>query len=164
VYGEIAKLWRQMGAERSRHGYPRSDELPTPDGRGRYNDFQNGGIYYLRAIGARSVHGSIYATWGRYRYEAGHLGFPVTNELPTPDGRGRYNHFERGSIYWTPTTGAREIRGSIKARWAALGWERSYLGYPTSDEFAITGGRRSNFERGYITWNAATGQVVDRRY
>jgi uncharacterized protein with LGFP repeats len=30
---------------------------------------------------------------------------------------------------------------------------------PLSDEFAITGGRRSNFERGYITWSASTGQT-----
>jgi uncharacterized protein with LGFP repeats len=52
----------------------------------------------------------------------------------------------------------------IKARWSALGWERSYLGYPTSDEFAISGGRRSNFQNGYIIWNATTNQVTDRRY
>ncbi|MGH7928638.1 MAG: hypothetical protein ACREQV_12675 [Candidatus Binatia bacterium] len=28
----------------------------------------------------------------------------------------------------------------------------------------MPGGRRSNFERGFITWNAATGQVIDRRF
>ena len=44
------------------------------------------------------------------------------------------------------------------------GWEPSYLGYPKSDEFAIPGGRRSNFEHGYITWNATTKVVTDRRY
>ena len=29
---------------------------------------------------------------------------------------------------------------------------------------AVAGGRRSNFERGYITFTTATGRVVDRRY
>lgn len=68
------------------------------------------------------------------------------------------------SIYWSPRIGARVVEGGIRARWAALGWERSYLGHPISSEFDIPGGRRSNFQQGYITWNRATGQVVDRRY
>ncbi len=164
VHGAILRLWRTMGFERSAHGYPRSDELPTPNGRGRYNSFENGGIYWLPGVGARSVVGAIYATWGRYGYEGGFLGFPGTNELATPDGVGRYNHFEGGSVYWTPRTGAHEVHGLIRARWAALGWETSYLGYPTSDEYGIPGGRRTNFERGYITFTRATGAVVDRRY
>lgn len=164
VYGQIRLLWRGMGAERSVHGYPVSDELTTPNGRGRYNSFQNGGIYWLPAIGARSVYGGIYRKWAQHRWENGFLGFPLTNETSTPDRTGRYNHFEGGSIYWTPRTGAHEVHGAIRARWAAMGWERSYLGYPTSDEFSIPGGRRSNFQYGYITWNGYTGQVVDRRY
>lgn len=164
VHGAIFRLWRTMGFERSVHGYPRTDELPTPNLRGRYNSFENGGIYWAPGLGARSVLGAIYAKWGQYRWEAGFLGFPRTNELMTPDLVGRYNHFEGGSVYWTPRTGAYTVRGLIRDRWAALGWERSYLGYPTSDEFAIAGGRRANFERGYITFTSATGQVVDRRY
>jgi uncharacterized protein with LGFP repeats len=56
------------------------------------------------------------------------------------------------------------VHGLIRDRWAALGWETSYLGYPTSDEFAVAGGRRVNFERGHITFTSATGQVIDRRF
>lgn len=164
VHGSIFGLWAAMGYERGMHGYPRSNELSTPGGRGRFNNFENGGIYWLPGLGARSVYGDIYRKWGEYRWEQGHLGFPVTNETPTPDGVGRFNHFEGGSVYWTPGTSSHEVRGSIRERWAALGWERSYLGYPTSDEFAVPGGRRTNFERGYIVWTAATGQVADRRY
>jgi uncharacterized protein with LGFP repeats len=65
-------------------------------------------------------------------------------------------------VYWTPATGAHEVHGAILARWAALGWERSYLGYPVGDEYDLPGGRRSDFERGSVTWDAATGAVVDR--
>ncbi|WP_448625471.1 PQQ-dependent sugar dehydrogenase [Geodermatophilus sp. URMC 64] len=164
VYGDIATLWKAMGFERSPHGYPKTDELSTPNGRGRYNTFQNGGIYWLPGLGARSVHGAIYQEWGALRWESGILGFPTTSETRTPDGLGRFNHFEGGSVYWTARTGAHEVHGAIRTRWSQLGWERSYLGYPTSDEFAIPGGRRANFERGYITWTAATGVVTDRRY
>ncbi|MCA0144585.1 PQQ-dependent sugar dehydrogenase [Blastococcus sp. LR1] len=164
VYGDIAAVWRKLGAEKSPHGYPKSDERPTPNGRGRFNDFQNGGIYWTTATGAHSVRGAIYDVWAKYRYEAGHLGFPLTDERGTPDKVGRYNHFEGGSVYWTSRTGAHEIRGAIKARWEALGWETSYLGYPTSDELVVANGRRTNFERGYIVWDARTGAVTDRRY
>jgi uncharacterized protein with LGFP repeats len=70
---------------------------------------------------------------------------------------GRYNHFSKNaSIYWTPSTGAWSVQGSIRDRWAALGWEHSGLGYPTSDEFGVQGGRRNNFQHGYITWYSAS--------
>ena len=163
VGGDIGSLWSALGWERGIHGYPRSSELATPNARGRYNDFQNGGIYWLPGLGAHSVYGEIYRTWARFGYEGGRLGFPVTNESGTPDGAGRFNHFEGGSVYWSPRSGAHQIEGAIRDRWAALGWERSYLGYPTSDEYAVPGGRRSDFEGGSITWTAADGAVLDRR-
>ena len=162
VRGSIYTLWKSMGAERSKHGYPTTDELATTGG--RYSKFQNGAIYWRPDIGSRSVYGSIYNKWVALGGSSGFLGFPTTNETSTSDGVGRYNDFQGGSIYWKSTTGAREVHGSIRSRWKALGAERSYLGYPTSDEFAISGGRRSNFERGYITWSATTGAVTDRRY
>ncbi len=43
---------------------------------------------------------------------AGPLGLPLTDETGTPDGIGRFNHFQGGSIYWTPATGAAMVRGS----------------------------------------------------
>jgi uncharacterized protein with LGFP repeats len=164
VYGEIRGLWASMGWELGPHGYPRTSELGTPNGRGRYNDFQNGGIYWRPGVGPRSVLGAIHATWGRMGWEGGRLGFPLTDETPTPDGVGRYNHFEGGSIYWTPRTGAHEVYGAILDRWRALGWERSYLGYPTRGEYPVPGGRRTDFERGYIVADFRTGQIIDRRY
>lgn len=164
IYGDIRQKWASMGWEGSIHGYPTSNEASTPNGRARYNNFQNGGIYWTPSGGAKSVYGGIYQRWSQLGWEGGPLGLPTTSETATPDGVGRFNHFEGGSIYWTPATGAQEVRGSIYGRWSALGWERSYLGYPTSGEFDIAGGRRSNFQNGYITWNSANGQVVDRRY
>jgi glucose/arabinose dehydrogenase len=164
VYGQIRIVWARYGYERGL-GYPTTDELGTPDGIGRFNHFSAGAsIYWTPSTGAHEVHGSIRVVWERTGWEYG-LGYPTTDELGTPDGIGRYNHFSKGgSIYWSPSTGAHEIYGAIKTRWAQLGWERSYLGYPTSGEFAVSGGRRSNFQHGYIVWYSATGQVVDRRY
>lgn len=84
------------------------------------------------------------------------LGAPVTDELVCPDGVGGFRVFERGSIYWSPSTGAHEVHGAIRDRWSQLGWEVGVLGYPTSDEYAVPTGRRSDFQRGSITWNATT--------
>ncbi|HZB49770.1 MAG TPA: hypothetical protein VE547_11820, partial [Mycobacteriales bacterium] len=36
------------------------------------------------------------------------------------------------SIYWSPDTGAHPVHGDIRARWAQLGWEESYLGFPVT--------------------------------
>ena len=82
-------------------------------------------------------------------------GATTTDELATPDGRGRYNHFTKGgSIYYTTATGAHMVKGEIRKRWAALGWEYSYLRYPKSDEYVTYGGYRSDFEGGYITYTS----------
>ncbi len=84
------------------------------------------------------------------------LGIPLTGERGSPDGVGRYNVFERGSIYWTPELGAHAVIGRIRDAWKDEGWEIGRLGYPTSDEYAVPGGRRSDFENGWITWDAAS--------
>jgi uncharacterized protein with LGFP repeats len=73
---------------------------------------------------------------------------------------GRFNHFSNsGSIYWTPSTGAWSIHGAIRAKWASMGWERSCLGYPVSDEFGDSQTRQSNFQRGVITFSFRSGQA-----
>jgi hypothetical protein len=81
------------------------------------------------------VHGAILATSQELGAESSFLGYPVIDESGTPDGIGRFNHFQAGSIYWTPATGAHEVHGLIRDYWSAHGWERNAaLGYPISDE------------------------------
>ena len=66
------------------------------------------------------------------------LGLPEHEERPCRDGVGRYRTFQHGSIHWHPSTGAHETHGSIRAKWATLDWETGFLGYPVSDERAVT--------------------------
>ncbi|MFE8598942.1 DUF4185 domain-containing protein [Archangium violaceum] len=134
-------------------------ESATPDGVGRYNHFERGSIYWTPGTGAHVVMGSILEKWTALGWEAGVLGYPTTDELTTPDGRGRYNHFERGSIYWTLETGAHSVQGVIHGRWAALGWETGFLGYPVSDEenTSFAPGKVSRFQGGHVYFSPATG-------
>jgi hypothetical protein len=88
------------------------------------------------------------------------VGGAVTGELATPDGVGRYSVFENGSIYWSPSTGAHEVHGRIRDAWRDHGWEAGELGYPISDEYAVPGGRRSDFEHGSLVFHASSGEVT----
>lgn len=45
-----------------------------------------------------------------------------------------------------------------------LGYQNSYLGYPTTGEFAIPGRRRNSFQRGFITYTFSTNRTFDRPY
>jgi hypothetical protein len=87
------------------------------------------------SAGAFEVHGAIREKYLALGAEASILGYPRTDETGTPDGTGRFNHFQAGSIYWTPGTSAHEVHGLIRELWASSGWERNpQLGYPVSDE------------------------------
>ena len=139
-----------------------SAEMDLGDGRGRARDYQNGSVYWTPQTGAHEVHGDIRVKWAQLGGHRGFLGYPATDETGTPDGRGRFNHFENGSIYWTQETGAHEVHGEIRNKWESLRWERGPLGYPISDEFQDGTYRRSNFQRGFIRWSAETGAVASR--
>ncbi|MDQ6649143.1 MAG: peptidoglycan-binding protein [Actinomycetota bacterium] len=160
IHGAVLAHWTQLGRETGVLGYPTTDETGTPDGVGRYNYFTGGGIYWTAATGPHEVRGAILGSWARYGFENG-LGYPVTDESGTPDGVGRYNHFSRAtSVYWTPATGAHAVVGAVRAAWAASGWEAGSLGYPSSEEYDVPGGRRSDFVGGWLRWDRVTGAVT----
>ena len=159
VHGAIRARWQSLGWEKSFLGYPLTDETKTPDNIGRYNHFQGGSIYWSPNTGAWEVHGAIRQKYSQLGWEKSLLGYPITNETKTPDGIGRYNHFQHGSIYWTPSTGAWEVHGAIRQLWAAGGWEKGPMGYPVSDELVVFGGaaRISHFQKGSIYWSPTAG-------
>ena len=162
VAGTISTRYRALGAEKSALGYPATDQGKVTNG--IYNKFKNGAIYAKNGRPAFSLSGAILSKWNALGGVGGRLKFPTANMLRTGDGRGYYDHFEGGSIYWSSPTGAHSVTGGIRTRWRALGAERSYLGFPKTDEFSTATGSRQNYQGGYITWNRSTGKIVDRRY
>ena len=149
----IDQKYLALGGDGGLLGKARGPEQPCPDGQGHFRHFEGGSIYWHPNVGAFEVHGSILAKWASLGWERSLLGYPVTDETKTPDGVGRFNHFQGGSIYWHPKTGAFEVHGGIRAKWASLGWERSWLGYPLSDELPTGGNARfTRFQGGTIYW------------
>lgn len=152
VGGSIRDKWRDWGWENGSLRYPTTDETSTPDRSGRFNHFENGSIYWSPATNAQVVQGSIKDRWSRQGWEAGTLGYPTTDEVSIADGRGRFNHFQNGSIYWTGNTGAQIVKGRIRDYWASKGWENGPHGFPTGEEFDVPTGKQQNFEKLNIQW------------
>lgn len=162
VHGEIGAAYDRRGATASSLGFPVSDEAGTPDGVGRYNTFAGGSLYFSPWTGAHVVQGEIRNAWGARGFESGPAGYPVSDELRTPDGVGRFNVFTGGSIYWTPATGGHLVKGDIRAAWGANGWETG-PGYPITDEVRTPDGQGAFtvFSRSAsIYWSPATGAHV----
>ncbi|HEV2780332.1 MAG TPA: PQQ-dependent sugar dehydrogenase [Actinophytocola sp.] len=195
VAGDILTVYLSRGGHLA-YGPPLTGETAGADGTGRFIRFQRGTFYWKPGLGTFSVEGDIQAKYETLGAERSVLGYPTTHQSATPDGLGRFNHFQGGgsfvytsaapfghpeaarrgapspapsgdlagaSIYWHPSTGAFAVYGPIRQRWAGLGWERSYLGYPTSDVLTVPDGRRMNFQYGYILEDFTTGQVRDAR-
>ncbi|WP_432509765.1 LGFP repeat-containing protein [Kineococcus sp. SYSU DK001] len=156
--GEVEPVeahWVALGGDDSALGDPVSGRYAYEGATAR--NYENGTILWTSDTRARAVSGAIGAAYfGDGLVDV--LGFPVTDEVGVRGGRA--NHFEDGSVYWSPATGAHEVHGAIRATWASLGWETSRLGFPTSDEHSAGGQRRSDFEGGYVTWTAAEGATV----
>jgi uncharacterized protein with LGFP repeats len=143
-------------------GAPVHEERPTMDGVGRHRWFQGGAIYWHPQTGAHEIHGAILAKWEELDFEVGFLGYPLTDETPCSCGGGRFNHFQGGSIYWAPETGAHEVHGAIRDFWADEGWECSRWGYPTTDEMPTSDGRgrHQRFETWSLVWRPETGVEI----
>ena len=166
VFGAILDKWADLNYSDGPLRFPASDELFAFDGVGKYRNFEGGIVSWRSETGAHIVWGLIGERWLQIGREQ--FGYPITDESATPDGRGRYNHFRalqlpsqpEASIYWHPDTGAHEVYGGIRAKWAEMGWEQSALGYPVSVEQDQDGGRVQQFQGGALFWTPQGGTVV----
>jgi aldose sugar dehydrogenase len=127
-----------------------------------YQNFTNGAIYWKRDTGAHEVHGNIYDKWRELGLERSFLGYPYSDEKRTPEKDATFNLFEGGAIYKSPLTGVHEIHGSIFEKWKSMGLERSFLGYPITDERPLPEGKGSisHFQGGAIMWTQESGAFV----
>ena len=156
--GALRDRWAATGWELSRLGYPVSDTICGLADSGCYQLFQGGSLYSSASTPARTVGGAIRDRWGAAGSERGTVGYPVTDEFCGLRGGGCAQHFQRGSVYWSPATGARIVTGAVRDRWAALGWELSGLGYPVTGTTCglVDSGCAQHFQFGSLYGSAST--------
>lgn len=151
VQGRILDKYRSAGGPAAL-GFPTTDEVAVTGGRA--SSFTKARIYWSSATGAHVSRGHLLAKYLQAGGPAGY-GMPTTDDTKV-DG-GYYLHLTGGrSIYYSSTTGAHLVYGAIGRKYAAMGYQRSCLRFPTTDEYAITGGRANRFVGGVITYNSRT--------
>lgn len=86
------------------------------------------------------------------------LGAPTGEQQSNPDG-GVYQQFDGGVIIHSAESFV--VWGKIRDKWNELGGSQGELGYPTSDETDnAEGNKQTTFQRGTVTWNPTTDEIV----
>ena len=101
---------------------------------------------------------AIYIKWFALGAQYGVLGCPIADETEaakSPFGTtGRVAAFSNGFIYWHRDGAfagqANEIHGCAVGAYKAAGGSGGSFGFPVSDQYAVDGGVRSDFQGGYI--------------
>ena len=94
-------------------------------------------------VGRPDLGGAIGDKWEALGGANSPLGQAIVREHAVPGAQ--KVDFQRGDIYWTPPTGAREVHGGINEKYDALGGPSSALGVPVTDEYGVAGGRSNRF-------------------
>ncbi|HEV8139078.1 MAG TPA: hypothetical protein VGP81_04860 [Pyrinomonadaceae bacterium] len=162
VTGQIWVDYESMG-ESGAIGLPRSAAVAV--GGGLRQTFERADMY-LKAGAAKAfeVNGAILAKYLATGSTAT-WGFPVSNEgniMKDSAVIGRISEFERCTIYWSASTGAYEVHGSIRDKYKAVHGPSGDLGFPTSDESDVpgaSGARYNTFQHGSIVWFGSAAET-----
>lgn len=95
--------------------------------------------------------GAIQSAYVALGGQGGFLGAPLMPVRCGLSAGGCYQDFAGGVIYWTSSTGAWALSGSVRSVWAGNDYERG-LGYPTAPQVCgqINGGCHQDFQNGVI--------------
>ncbi len=157
VAGAIGVGYDRAGGPNGVLGLPTSDEVAA--GRtGRASSFQGGRVLWSPATGVHAVTGPALAHYDANGGANGFLGFP-TSGLTRLDATASYQDFQGGRVYVVGGR-AQSVRGAILATYLHLGGSYGSLGLPTSDEYDVPGGRRSDFTGGSLVFDSRTGAIT----
>jgi SpoIID/LytB domain protein len=87
------------------------------------------------------------------------LGAPRSGEFRLKNGAAQ--DFQRGRIFWSRKTGAREVRGKLLTSYMEFGGPGSRVGWPvTGMEDPVTVGKKVRFEHGRMYFRPRTGAWI----
>jgi hypothetical protein len=155
----ITHRWNNDETLRKAVGNPTGAEVV--EARYRWRPYERGRLFWTQWTGTTAVSEYLLPAYVRMMSNdrAGFYGPSIQDDLVAPDGKGRYQVFPGGGgLYYNPDAHASYATyGEIWKEWQRVGYLTSWLGYPKSDEYDITTGRRSDFQHGHIEWNRDTG-------
>lgn len=156
VQGAIGQSYLADGGQ-DVFGYPTGTEVAVSGG--AKQSFTKGATFYWSpATGAHPVKGGIGA---KYHNAGGlaALGYPTMAERKLASG-GVYQQYQKGRIYWSPSTGAHVVdQGDIGRTYVSMGGSTSALGYPTSSKIKLSSSKYVQyFGNGFIGWE--NGDII----
>ena len=162
--GGIRTEYAALSWERGLLGFPTSNEMSLNGGASQ--TFQNGQIHWSGATGAHFTRGAIQSFWASQGWQDGWLGYPTGDELTVRGGASQT--FQGGTVFWNAATGETYAgKGSILNAYGRLGYEQSWLGFPTSgeiDDSAKPGEVYQNFQHGQIHWRSRNNSTYITRW
>ncbi|MFI1915915.1 N-acetylmuramoyl-L-alanine amidase [Nocardia sp. NPDC020380] len=102
---------------------------------------------------------SVARYWNQEGGANGPLGQPKSEPVATADG-GQYAQFVNGYVYSTPDGQVFAVVGKILERFLQLGAGAGVLGLPTSNEYPVPNGARTDFQHGALLFDKVTGIVT----
>ncbi|NEK87284.1 S8 family serine peptidase [Blastococcus saxobsidens] len=158
----IRSRWGGTGWENGPLGYPTSDQVCGLRDAGCFVHFQRGSVYASAATGVHDVSLVIRDAWSRAGWEGGVLGYPTTGTSCGLRDGGCFQHFQRGSVYWSPGTGSWLVDVATRGVWASTGWENGVLGFPVTDQRCglPRGGCFVHFQGGSVYTSPESGTHV----
>lgn len=101
--GQIQRKFLALKASGIDPGLPTTPFLAAPDGRGFFQHYSTGmSIYWSPNTWAHAIHGAIRDHWESLGWEAGVLGYPLTDVTTTADGKIHFAIFQYGTILCDP--------------------------------------------------------------
>jgi uncharacterized protein with LGFP repeats len=162
VSGAYRNTWIAQGWEAGPLGYPTGGEVCGLPVGGCRQDFQGGSVYYTWSTGAHAVAGAVATAWTAAGGPGGGLGYPITGLSCGMKESGCGQHFQGGSIFSTPGTGAHALSGVIRSAWMGQGYELGRLGYPTGAQVCglAASGCKQEFQNGTMYASPAGAHEV----
>lgn len=156
VRGGIRTTFERYGAEHGRLGHPETGQICSSSTT-CYQRFVGGYIMWKAGVGAWENLDEIRDRYVEVRAERGYLGYPAGRHNCNSAKTECYQKYEKGHILYKESTGAWDVKGSIRARYEKVGVEHGKMGYPTSGEICSSTGCHQKFENGVIYFSKKTG-------
>jgi hypothetical protein len=105
------------------------------------------------------IGGSVSTPIYRYARSIGfrYVGQPFWGEHRTRTGWATY--FASRDVFYSVASGAHSTVGSFRTRFRRLGAGSARLGLPVTDLYAVRGGSKQKFQRGWLIYNRQQGKV-----